>query len=289
MPTNVHAATSPNEDILHSNEKQERKQARLIDHLRSLGSVIVAFSGGADSAYLAWAAHQALAQNAVAVTAISPSFSAHDREQAVAFAQEHQLRHELIETNEFENPRYVANEPDRCYHCKVELFGKLAALRDTRKAAAIAYGVNVDDLRDFRPGHRAASEYGILAPLLDAGLSKSEIRSLSHQAGLSTWDRPAAACLSSRVPYGTLVTVEGLSQIERAESVLRELGFRQFRVRSHGDLARIEIEKAELARALQVEMARTISERVRDIGFAYVTLDLEGYRQGSLNAVLKAK
>ena len=270
-------------------ESPSGKQEILIDNLRALGSVIVAFSGGADSAYLAWAAHQAVGQNALAVTAISPSFSAHDREQAAAFAREHNLRHELIETQEFDNPLYVANQPDRCYHCKVELFAKLAKLREMRSAGAIAYGINLDDLRDFRPGHRAASEYGILAPLLNARLTKSDIRTLSRLAGLSTWDRPAAACLSSRVPYGTLVTVEGLSRIERAESVLRSLGFRQFRVRSHGELARIEVETSELARALQVEMARMIAERIRNIGFAYVTLDLEGYRQGSLNTVLKTK
>jgi uncharacterized protein len=163
----------------------------------------------------------------------------------------------------------------------------LASIRAARATGAIAYGVNVDDLRDFRPGHRAASEYGILAPLLDARLTKSEIRSLSKHAGLSTWDRPAAACLSSRVPYGTLVTLEGLSRIERAESVLRDLGFRQFRVRSHGDLARIEIEAPELPRALHADVAKALAERIRSVGFVYVTLDLDGYRQGSLNSALK--
>jgi uncharacterized protein len=287
MSTLINISQSAN--AATATEPPLEKETRLLENLRSLGSMIVAFSGGTDSAYLAWAANQALGQNALAITAISPSFSAHDREQASAFALEHDLRHELIETYEFDNPSYVANGADRCYHCKVELFSKLAQLRETRSVEAIAYGANVDDLSDFRPGYRAAMEHGIVAPLLDASLTKSEIRSLSRHEGLSTWDRPAAACLSSRVPYGTHVTIEGLSRIERAESALRDLGFRQFRVRSHGDLARIEIEATELARAFHVDMAREIALRVRKAGFAQVTLDLQGYRQGSLNSALKKK
>jgi uncharacterized protein len=269
----------------HPGEKQEKLVARL----RELRSVLVAFSGGADSAYLAWMAHQTWGERSLAITALSPSFSAYDRQQAEAFARQVNLRHEFVETHEFENPLYVANQADRCYHCKTELFDVLAKVRAARGFGAVAYGVNADDMKDFRPGHRAASEFGVVAPLLDVGLTKAEIRELSRRAGLGTWDRPASACLSSRVPYGMPVTVENLSRIERAENALREYGFRQVRVRSHGELARIEIARDELPRALQVDIAETLAERVRATGFSHVTLDPEGYRQGSLNAALKKK
>jgi len=265
------------------------KQEKLVERLQALGSVVVAFSGGADSAYLAWTAHQTLGERALAITALSPSFSAYDRQQAETFANQANLRHEFIETHEFENPQYVLNQADRCYHCKTELFGVLAKLRAARGLGVMTYGVNADDLKDFRPGHRAAAEFGVLAPLLDVGLTKAEIRELSRRAGLATWDRPASACLASRVPYGMPVTIETLSRIERAENVLREFGFRQVRVRAHGELARIEIAADELPRALHAEMAEAIAARVRSAGFAYVTLDLDGYRQGSLNAALKKK
>jgi pyridinium-3,5-biscarboxylic acid mononucleotide sulfurtransferase len=266
-----------------------KKQQRMVESLRSLDSLLVAFSGGADSAYLAWAAHTTLGSRALAITAISPSFSAHDRRQAEEFARSAALRHECIETREFENPLYAANNADRCYHCKDELFDRMEELARARGFAAIAYGINADDEHDFRPGHRAAHEHRILAPLLDAGLTKPEIRFLSQRAGLSTWDRPASACLSSRVPYGTAVTPELLAQIERGEAALRAMGFRQFRVRAHGELARIELAPEELARGMDPNIAAEIASRLKEAGFAYVTLDLEGYRSGSLNALLKAK
>ena len=265
------------------------KQARLFSLLRGLDSLLVAFSGGADSAYLAWAAHQTLADRALAITALSPSFSRHDREQAETFVRATSIRHEFIETREFENPLYVANNPDRCYHCKDELFDRMESLAVERNFHAVAYGINSDDTRDFRPGHRAAHEHRILAPLLDATLTKQEIRELSRRARLPTWDRPASACLSSRVPYGIAVTPDLLAKIERAEAIMRELGFRQFRVRVHGELARIELAPDELAPGLSGELPKQIAVRLKELGFAFVTLDLEGYRQGSLNSLLKAK
>ena len=265
----------------------DEKENLLLSHLTEIPSIIVALSGGADSAYLAWAANRAMGHRALSVTALSPSFASHDREIVEKFVKELALGHEYIETREMENPAYRANEPDRCYFCKDELFSALDNLARSRGFAAIAYGVNADDTLDFRPGHRAATEHKVLAPLLDAGLSKSEIRALSQRAGLPTLDRPASACLASRVPYGTEVTPERLALIERGEAALRELGFRQFRVRIHDNLARVEISQDEMPRALSQEIAAAISERLKSAGFAYVALDLQGYRQGSLNETLK--
>lgn len=262
------------------------KQQRLLASLSCLDSLMVAFSGGADSAYLAWAAHSALGRRSLAVTAISPSFSVHDREQAEAVVRQIGLNHEFVETREFENPLYVANHADRCYHCKDELFSRMEALAGERGFAALAYGVNADDTLDFRPGHRAAAKHRVLAPLLDAGLCKAEIRLLSRRASLPTWDRPASACLSSRVAYGIAVTPETLSRIERGERELRRLGFRQFRLRDHGRLARIEIAVEEMPRALAEEMIRQMVQALKPLGYDFVTLDLEGYRQGSLNREL---
>ena len=265
------------------------KESRLLARLAGLPSLLVALSGGADSAYLAWAAHRALGPRALAVTALSPSFSAYDREQVEILVPVAGLRHEFVETQEVENPLYAANHPDRCYFCKDELFTVLDRLAAERGIAAVAYGINADDTGDFRPGHRAAGEHQALSPLLDAGLRKAEIRALSRRAGLPTWDRPASACLASRIPYGSEVTPEKLAQVERGEAALRELGFRQFRVRHHGELARIEIAPEEMARALDGAMVQEMARRLRAAGFLYVTLDLEGYRQGALNEALKLR
>ena len=264
----------------------EEKQHLLLAYLAEIPSLIVALSGGADSAYLAWAAHEALGARALSVTALSPSYSAHDRTIVQEFVSKLGVRHEFIETHEMDNPAYRANAADRCYFCKDELFSALDELAHGRGFAAVAYGVNADDTLDFRPGHRAATEHQVLAPLLDAGLAKAEIRLLSQRAGLPTWDRPASACLASRLPYGTEVTSERLGLVERGEAALRALGFRQFRVRLHDKLARIEISPEEMPRALSPEMAAAMADRLKAEGFTYVALDLEGYRQGSLNETL---
>jgi len=264
----------------------EEKERTLLSRLADLPSLIIALSGGADSAYLAWVAHGALGHRAFSVTALSPSFASYDKQMVEGFVAKFALRHEFIETKELENPSYRANGPDRCYFCKDELFSVLDHLAQSRGFAAIAYGVNADDTLDFRPGHRAATEHKVLAPLLDASLTKAEIRELSRRAGLPTWDRPASACLASRLPYGTEVTPERLSLVERGEAALRELGFRQFRVRLHDNLARVEIAPDEMPRALSPAMATKIAEKLKSAGFAYVTLDLQGYRQGSLNETL---
>ena len=263
-----------------------RKEYTLLERLGELPSLLIALSGGADSAYLAWAAQKALGKRSLSVTAISPSYSAYDRAELEKFIAHTGVRHEFVETHEMENPAYRANAGDRCYYCKDELFSVLGALASARGFAAVAYGVNADDTSDFRPGHRAAEEHRVLAPLLEAKMSKGDIRALSQRAGLPTWDRPASACLSSRLPYGTEVTPERLTLIENGEAILRELGFRQFRVRLHDKLARIEIASEELPVAMTPEMAATISQRFKAAGFLYVALDLEGYRQGSLNAAL---
>jgi uncharacterized protein len=263
-----------------------RKESALLARLGELPSLLIAVSGGADSAYLAWAANKALGKRALSVTAISPSYSAYDRAELEKFIAHTLVRHEFVETHEMENPAYRANAGDRCYYCKDELFSVLGALARARGFAAVAYGVNADDTSDFRPGHRAAAEHHVLAPLLEAKMSKGDIRALSQRAGLPTWDRPASACLSSRLPYGTEVTPDRLSLVESGEAILRELGFRQFRVRLHDQLARIEIAREELPLAMTPEMGATISRRFKAAGFLYVALDLEGYRQGSLNAAL---
>jgi uncharacterized protein len=266
----------------------DAKERLLFRLLREMERVIIAYSGGTDSAYLAWAAHKALGENAIAITADSASIPTSHKRDAEAFAQECGFLHEYIETHEFENPEYVKNDKNRCFHCKDELFGQLEAFAKMRGFSNIVYGVNKDDLGDYRPGQRAAKIHEVKAPLVDAGLSKSEIRELSKRAGLSTWNRPAAACLSSRVPYGTPVTPKTIKTIEEGEEALRALGFRQFRVRFHGELVRLEIAKEEMPKAMTAENATAFSAIFKQLGFLYVTLDLEGYRQGSLNAALAA-
>jgi uncharacterized protein len=265
----------------------DAKEQLLFEVLGRLGQVVVAYSGGTDSAYLAWAAHRRLAANAVAVTADSPSLPSSHKRDAAAFARECGFRHEVIPTFEFDNPEYVKNDKDRCFHCKDELFTRLAEYIKPLGDATVVYGVNRDDLGDYRPGQRAAAIHLVKAPLVEAGLTKAEIRELSKRAGLSTWNRPAAACLSSRVPYGTPVEPAIIRTIEEGEEAIRALGFDQFRLRFHGELARIEIAKDELSKALNLETAAAFTTIVKQLGFLYVTLDLEGYRQGSLNAALK--
>ena len=263
-----------------------QKETRLFADLASMGRVIVAFSGGTDSAYLAWAANHVLGKNAIAMTADSASLPESHKRDAEAFVERFGISHEYIATYEFDNPDYVRNDPNRCFHCKDELFTRLAQVGRERGYEHIVYGVNVDDLGDYRPGQNAAKKHQVAAPLADAGLSKAEIRELSRIAGLPTWDRPASACLSSRIPYGTAVTIENVKTVENGEEEIKALGFRQFRVRFHGDVVRIEIARDEMERAMTVEMARRFTAIFKTLGFKYVTLDLEGYRQGSLNEVL---
>jgi uncharacterized protein len=267
----------------------QRKEARLQERLRAAGRVLVAFSGGVDSSYLAYAAHRALGAGSLAVTAISPSYPRSHREMAEAVARDFAIPHRFVATREIHDAAYRRNDPDRCYHCKSELFAVLGRMRDELGFDAVAYGVNTDDRGDFRPGHRAAEERAVLSPFLDADLAKSEIRALSRAAGLPTADLPASACLSSRLPYGTEVTPERLRQVEEGEERLRTLGFRQVRLRHHGPLARVEVDPQELARALDPELAARIVAALKPLGFRWVSLDLEGYRSGSLNEVLEIR
>jgi uncharacterized protein len=264
-------------------ETLREKEAALERRLRDAGRLLVAFSGGVDSSYLAFAAHRELGPGALAVTALSPSYPESHRRAALEVVERFGLAHRIVETHEMDRDAYRRNAPDRCYHCKTELFEVLGALRDELGFDAVAYGVNTDDRGDFRPGHRAAAEHDVLSPFLDVGLSKAEIRALSRAAGLPTADLPASACLSSRLPYGTEVTPERLRQVETGEERLRALGFRQVRLRHHGDLARVEIDPAELPRALDPALGRAIVAAIKPLGFRFVSLDLEGYRTGSLN------
>lgn len=270
-------------------EEIDRKERKLFGLLADMGPVMVAYSGGTDSAYLAWAANKVLGAKAIAVTADSASIPESHKRGAEEFVARFGIRHRYVETREFENPDYVRNDANRCFHCKDELFRRLEEVGAELGVSTIAYGVNKDDTGDFRPGHRAAAQHAVRAPLLEAEMTKAEIRELSRRENLPTWDRPAAACLSSRIPYGTAVTRENVKLVEVGEETLAALGFRVFRVRWHGELARIEIGRDELPKALDPQMAEIIAKRLKELGFKYVTLDLEGYRQGSLNEVLPAE
>ena len=266
-----------------------RKRAALDLHLRALGRTLVAYSGGVDSAFLAWAAHQALGDNMLAVIADSPSLARNQLADATAFAAEQGIPLQIIATDELDRPEYARNDSSRCFHCKDELFTAMEEFRARWGFDSISYGVNFDDQGDFRPGQRAGEQHRVAAPLRDAGLTKQEIRELSRAAGLRIWDKPASACLSSRIEYGREVTREALSVVEQGEDAIRALGFRQFRVRHHGDIVRIEIAREELSRALTADMASEFTRIFKALGFKFVTLDLEGFRSGSMNSLLAAE
>jgi pyridinium-3,5-biscarboxylic acid mononucleotide sulfurtransferase len=264
------------------------KRQLLEEILRASGRVLVAYSGGVDSAYLAWATHRQLGSNMLAIIADSPSLARTQLADAVAFAQEQKIPLEVISTSELDRPEYARNDGQRCFHCKDELFAMMENLRVARGFDVIAYGVNQDDQGDFRPGQQAAQQHSVAAPLLQSGLTKAEIRELARTAGLRVWDKPASACLSSRIEYGREVTREALAVVEAGEDAIRALGFRQFRVRHHGDIVRIEIAPEEMEKALNPAVAAEFTAIFKTLGFKFVTLDLEGFRSGSMNSLLPA-
>jgi uncharacterized protein len=264
------------------------KHGLLNTTLKDLGSVMVAYSGGTDSAFLAWAAHRMLGDRMLAVIADSASLPRAELAAALAFTSLHAIPTQILPTSELDNPDYQRNDSQRCFHCKDELFTRMEAERASRGFAHLAYGMNLDDRGEFRPGQQAASQHRALAPLVTAQLTKAEIRQLAHEAGLELWDKPASACLSSRIEYGRPVTRENLAQVEQAEEALHALGFRQVRVRHHGELARIEIARPDMPRALTMEMLDRITAALRPLGFLYITLDTQGYRSGSMNDILPA-
>lgn len=263
------------------------KEQQLRALFREMGSALVAFSGGVDSSYVAYVATAELGQHALCVTGESASLAEYQRGETAQLVERFGFNHEIIVTEELNDPRYTANAPDRCYFCKTELYEKLAPLAHERGYAFVVDGSTTDDLGDYRPGRAAAAEHKVRSPLVEVGMSKREVRELSHRAGLPTWDKPASPCLSSRIAYGTPVTIERLKTVDRGEEIMRELGFREFRVRHHEELVRLEIAPAELERALQREVVDELARRFRALGFRYVTLDLHGYRTGAMNEILR--
>jgi uncharacterized protein len=271
---------------MSGSQDPQQKLLSLRASLRAMGRLLVAYSGGVDSAFLAWVAHQELAVNMMAVLADSPSLARSQMSDAVAFAEEQQIPLTVVTTEELDSLEYRRNDAARCFHCKDELFTVMEKFRKRHGYNTIAYGVNVDDQGDYRPGQKAAQKHGVAAPLLEAGLTKKDIRQLAEQGGLRVWDKPASACLASRIEYGRAVTRESLAVVEQGEEALRQLGFRQFRVRHHGQIVRLEISQEELPRAMTADMATNLTRIFKALGFAYVTLDLEGFRSGSMNALL---